>query len=762
MDPLSVAAGVIAILQATGIAGQGVHKLLALRDAPQQLYQLWNEAEALRALVLETESVLRRMLDSNGYDLTSSSIGPSLEKVKEHVVEFEELIRNKLSRPEIVGSQVLPKVRRLHWLRAGSDIQRIKQNIRDSREILKDRLALISINDSHDLKSHVLQIQSIALTSSDAIRQIEDNQRETQASLIALRVEQQQNYEALQTTLTCTMQPILGQMEQMTLALTRTQGSHLPTHNTPGGSNPPPYSPWAPPHQDLPVRVSATIASHQCPKGCKCQCHTRSSVRTPTWCKNVFGRLMWTYSSSISMRYCNYAPCRKSLGKHHFTYYFPPWLVSRALVVSAALDDLSGAGAKLSINVPLIVPEESHIVWSLVMAGNLEQLRVLVAQDKNLMYVRNQWGQNIMHVAAKIHQPAIFNYLLDMGMDANLPDENQKTATTTVITRRGAEEYDLPIDADDLADRLGWTELHKIAALTHKDRPLTEAILKAEYDTINSKDNLGRTPLHWLAENGDVDGIKLLTQDPWRADVHVRDNMGFTALHCACWADSLASSSALLDAGSNPNAQDKHERTPVLFFEDSKILDLLIEKGADLLVSDDEGANFMHHVAIADQGDLAMTLLERYGDKLCVPNYSGDTPIGLAIQSNSLQVLAALVTYMDEFPVEKINSVNKSKRNILHIAALYGTTESMDMLAEAGLIGLDPDALDKDGHTPNECFIQCRDANHATTRKRFELENESWTSLMATVRRQGKPLFEMKEVEKVDVRMEVRIIEEVV
>jgi len=48
MDPLSLTVSALTILQAAGAAGKGIHKLLSLKDAPQQLQQLSNEAEALR------------------------------------------------------------------------------------------------------------------------------------------------------------------------------------------------------------------------------------------------------------------------------------------------------------------------------------------------------------------------------------------------------------------------------------------------------------------------------------------------------------------------------------------------------------------------------------------------------------------------------------------------------------------------------------------------------------------------------------------
>lgn len=254
-------------------------------------------------------------------------------------------------------------------------------------------------------------------------------------------------------------------------------------------------------------------------------------------------------------------------------------------------------------------------------------------------------------MAAKIHQPAVFNFLVSMGMDANLPDENQKTAATTVLTRRGSEEYALKFDADDLAERLGWTLLHKTAALTRRGLHLNEALLESENADINSRDMLGRTPLHWLAENGNADAIQLLTQDPWRADVHTRDICGFTALHCACWADSLRSAAVLLDAGGDANARDKHQRTPLLHFDNHELLDLMIEKGADVYIRDDEGANIMHHVAIADQAALAKTLLVQYGHTICLANRNGDTPLGLAIQNNSLGFMAVLLPFLEQFPV---------------------------------------------------------------------------------------------------------------
>lgn len=95
MDPLSIIASSIAILQFTGATGKVLQHLLTLRDAPQQLQQLWNESEALKALLLETERYLTRKRNRPGEDHASieRSITPVLETVAIYIDEFDSLVR---------------------------------------------------------------------------------------------------------------------------------------------------------------------------------------------------------------------------------------------------------------------------------------------------------------------------------------------------------------------------------------------------------------------------------------------------------------------------------------------------------------------------------------------------------------------------------------------------------------------------------------------------------------------------------------------
>ena len=44
------------------------------------------------------------------------------------------------------------------------------------------------------------------------------------------------------------------------------------------------------------------------------------------------------------------------------------------------------------------------------------------------------------------------------------------------------------------------------------------------------------------------------------------------------------------------------------------------------------------------------------------------------------------------------------------------------------------DAPDKDGHSPNECFVRCRGAHCAVIRKEWGVEKRAWVRLMMSAR----------------------------
>jgi hypothetical protein len=259
------------------------------------------------------------------------------------------------------------------------------------RKLAMDQLALREgLESLHvSLENRHLQMQERMLQSSCA----------TSTGLLEIRTEQQQKYAAIRSDALQLQESVPEIEASRSRKATCSSGQPADQCESANDHGNITRSLVTSARERSAICLTATVDTHQCPSGCRCQCHSLMSARTPRWLKGAVGQLSWDYNSSVSVRPCDYVACRKSRAKHQVTYYFPAWLLSRAVVASADLSDPLGMGARVSINVPLIIPENDHIVWSLVMAGNIKQLQILISHEKNLMYVRNQWGQTLMHVS---------------------------------------------------------------------------------------------------------------------------------------------------------------------------------------------------------------------------------------------------------------------------------------------------------------------------------------------------------------------------
>ena len=89
----------------------------------------------------------------------------------------------------------------------------------------------------------------------------------------------------------------------------------------------------------------------------------------------------------------------------------------------------------------------------------------------------------------------------------------------------------------------------------------TAKILKADPAMRDARNQLGSTPLHLAATNGDSGPLKTLIAAG--ADVNARDKEDNTPLHMAAYAGKSEAARLLLEAGADVNAKSTGGRTPL-------------------------------------------------------------------------------------------------------------------------------------------------------------------------------------------------------
>ena len=123
----------------------------------------------------------------------------------------------------------------------------------------------------------------------------------------------------------------------------------------------------------------------------------------------------------------------------------------------------------------------------------------------------------------------------------------------------------------------------------HKD--LMKVLLEGGADP-NRTDNVGRTPLHYVAQAGCTEGVQLLLSKG--VDPNIVNQWGIAPLHCAVGRGHEGVIQLLLNAGADPNIPngDDYGRTP-LHYAVAKghkhIVQLLKDAGANPNIADELG-----------------------------------------------------------------------------------------------------------------------------------------------------------------------------
>ena len=109
-------------------------------------------------------------------------------------------------------------------------------------------------------------------------------------------------------------------------------------------------------------------------------------------------------------------------------------------------------------------------------------------------------------------------------------------------------------------DALGRTPLHMAAFY---GRPKTTELLISRGADINAKDRVEMTPLHAAVLSGGRQEVELLLLK--KADINAKSDAGQTALHLAAATGQPKLSKFLIERGADPLAKDADGKTPLFY-----------------------------------------------------------------------------------------------------------------------------------------------------------------------------------------------------
>jgi ankyrin repeat protein len=185
-------------------------------------------------------------------------------------------------------------------------------------------------------------------------------------------------------------------------------------------------------------------------------------------------------------------------------------------------------------------------IQTAIQKGDAAQVRLLIAEDPDLISARTEQGVSLISLACYVQQPAIAAILAECGATLDIFDACAVGDEARV--RVLVETFPASIDAYSPD---GFYPLGLAACFGQRE--IVKYLLDAGADVNQSAKNaLKVAPIHAAVSHGDADVVSMILERG--ADVNARQQNGFTALHGAAGAGRLDLIELLIQHGADLSA----------------------------------------------------------------------------------------------------------------------------------------------------------------------------------------------------------------
>ena len=433
-----------------------------------------------------------------------------------------------------------------------------------------------------------------------------------------------------------------------------------------------------------------------CPSWCSCTCHSRGNIRSPGFLTALLGELN-IYYSGRNQHMCS---CSNSY-LLNATYRFPHLFLRR--YISFIYQYSKKTGPEFLLRIPVVMPWDHHL-WRCLIDGDISAVQKMYDEGLASPLDINAHGVNALIYGANNGSAELVNFLIDRGVDYNFTSERGDVPSEMLWDRAYGGQFgkDGPIIVrkvvrkNDNLDDMGFSTLHKIVlGVLYKDlRMVLEA---AATDLVNTADSRGRTPLHWAVLCNDAAVVKTLLD--FNADPNIIDSGGYLAID---FVRSSLVCKLLLDAKSqikpNPGKKGRcalhyavQRGTPI------EVIDLLIDAGVDVNVTDTDGETVLMNAIYRDRIEMAVRLIE-CGTDINASNISShENAIHFVGSFDRPELLPLLLEKGADY-----TSVNIHGHDLGHCAARFAGVKFIQIMSQSRLPGLDLDKRDRDGKTAKD------------------------------------------------------------